>query len=260
MCRMNMIYQLTSLRSKTQVTRKSLVQVKNLLAIGCFCIGTDKVDLQASLSLGIAVFNSPFANSRSVAELVICEIIALARQLPKRLIEMCTLNQWSKTSNGCFEVRGKTLGIVGYGHIGSQLSVIAESLGMRVIYHDIAYVMPLGGAVKAHSLPQLLGNSDFISLHVPNTPETEGMIGEKEISQMRKSSYLINASRGKVVDLLALKVALESGSLAGAAIDVFPSEPKANGSWDSPIFFEKITNNHFFSISFFLGFPISNSS
>jgi D-3-phosphoglycerate dehydrogenase len=199
-----------------------------LLTIGCFCIGTNQVDLDAAAKAGIAVFNSPFANSRSVAELVISEIIALSRQLGDRSREMRE-GIWNKVSKGCWEIRGKTLGIVGYGHIGSQLSVLAEAFGMQVLYYDVVPIMPLGSARQTETLEQLLGASDFVTLHVPELEETKNMIGATEIGQMKQGAYLINNSRGKVVHLPALVDALESGHLAGTAVDVFPSEPGSNG-------------------------------
>lgn len=199
-----------------------------LLAVGCFCIGTNQVDLVAAAKAGVAVFNSPFANSRSVAELVIGETIALSRQLADRSMEM-RLGEWNKVSKGCYEVRGKTLGIVGYGHIGAQLSVLAESMGMKVLYYDVIPLMPLGTARQMETLQSLLENSDFVSLHVPELKETKNMIGKKELDWMKKDSYLLNNARGSVVDIPALVESLESGKLAGAAVDVFPKEPGSNG-------------------------------
>lgn len=201
-----------------------------LLTIGCFCIGVNQVALEAALSRGVAVFNSPFSNSRSVAELVIAEIIALARCLGDRNGEMHA-GTWNKTAAGCHEIRRKVLGIVGYGHIGAQLSVLAEAMGMRVLFHDTQQLMPLGMATPASSLNQLLAEADFVSLHVPETDDTRGLIGAAELAQMKAGSYLINASRGSVVDLVALKAALDEGRLAGAALDVYPEEPEANGGW-----------------------------
>lgn len=198
------------------------------MSIGCFCIGTNQVDLIAAAEAGIAVFNSPFANSRSVAELVISEIIALSRQLTDRAREMRE-GIWNKVSKGCWEIRGKTLGIVGYGHIGSQLSVLAEAFGMQVIYYDVVPIMPLGTARQVDTMQELLSSADFVTLHVPELPETKDMIGEQELSWMKQGAYLINNARGKVVNLPALVDALESGHLAGCAADVFPSEPGSNG-------------------------------
>jgi D-3-phosphoglycerate dehydrogenase / 2-oxoglutarate reductase len=178
---------------------------------------------------GIPVFNSPFSNSRSVAELVMSEVVALSRQYFERGYEM-RQGIWNKQSKGCWEVRGKTLGIVGYGHIGSQLSVLAEAFGMRVLFHDVVNIMPLGQARQVESLSALLQQSDFVTLHVPELPETTNMISETELSQMKKGAYLLNNARGKVVDIPALIEAVKSKHLAGAAIDVYPAEPGANGA------------------------------
>ncbi|KAI9205509.1 uncharacterized protein BJ171DRAFT_441233 [Polychytrium aggregatum] len=216
------------IRSKTQLTAEVLAAAKKLRVIGCFCIGTNQVDLEYAANHGIAVFNSPFSNSRSVAELVIAEIVALARQLGDRSNEIHQ-GIWNKVSKNCYEIRGKKLGIVGYGHIGSQLSVLADAMGMQVFFYDVIQAMPLGTAKAVESLPQLLSTCDFVTLHVPETPETKNMIGAHELSLMQKGSYLINASRGTVVDIPALAAALKSGHLAGAAVDVYPSEPFANG-------------------------------
>lgn len=221
-------YHAVGIRSKTKMTAKVINASRDLLTIGCFCIGTNQVDLEAAAKAGIAVFNSPFANSRSVAELVISEIIALSRQLGDRSREMRD-GIWNKVSKGCWEIRGKTLGIIGYGHIGSQLSVLAEAFGMQVIYYDVLPIMPLGSARQTADLEELLGNADFVTLHVPELEETRNMIGATELSQMKQGAYLINNSRGKVVDLPALVDALESGHLAGTAVDVFPAEPGSNG-------------------------------
>jgi D-3-phosphoglycerate dehydrogenase len=177
---------------------------------------------------GIPVFNSPFSNSRSVAELVIAEIIGLSRQLCDRAREMHD-GVWNKVSKGCWEVRGKTLGIVGYGHIGSQLSVLAEAFGMRVLFYDVANIMPLGSARQIATLDELLAEADFVTLHVPELPETTGMIGAKQLQKMKKGAYLINNARGKVVEIPALINALRTGALAGAALDVYPAEPRSNG-------------------------------
>ncbi|KAI7884852.1 hypothetical protein K492DRAFT_204515 [Lichtheimia hyalospora FSU 10163] len=217
------------IRSKTKLTKQVLDAAQNLMAIGCFCIGTNQVDLQAAAKKGIAVFNSPFSNSRSVAELVIGEIITLARQLGDRNIEMHQ-GVWNKVSKNCYEIRGKVLGIVGYGHIGAQLSVLAESMGLTVYFYDVLQIMPLGTAKQVESLEELLSLSDFVSLHVPELEETKNLIGEREImGYMKKGSYLLNNARGTVVYLPALAKALQSGHLAGAAADVYPKEPAANG-------------------------------
>ncbi|KAF2086886.1 D-3-phosphoglycerate dehydrogenase [Saccharata proteae CBS 121410] len=218
------------IRSKTKLTAKVLAEAKNLIVIGCFCIGTNQVDLEYAAAHGIAVFNSPFSNSRSVAELVISEIIALARQLGDRSNELHN-GIWNKVSAGCWEIRGKTLGIVGYGHIGSQLSVMAEAMGMSVIYYDVNTMMALSNARQVESLEKLLSGSDFVTLHVPESPETKDMIGPEQFAQMRTGSYLINASRGSVVQIPALIEAMRSGKLAGAAIDVYPNEPAGNGPY-----------------------------
>ncbi|KAJ1959145.1 D-3-phosphoglycerate dehydrogenase 2 [Dipsacomyces acuminosporus] len=223
------------IRSKTRLTEEVLSHAHKLLTIGCFCIGTNQVDLEYAASRGICVFNSPFSNSRSVAELVIAEIILLARQLGDRSREMHD-GVWNKVSKRCYEIRGKTLGIIGYGHIGTQLGVLAESLGMHVIWYDILPVMPIGMSKAVNSLEEVLAEADFVSCHVPETPETKNMIGARELALMKEGSYLINASRGTVVDIDALVDALKSGHLGGAAVDVYPSEPLANGpGFNSPL-------------------------
>ncbi|KAL9546602.1 hypothetical protein MBANPS3_006578 [Mucor bainieri] len=216
------------IRSKTKLTKQVLEHAKNLLAIGCFCIGTNQVDLQAAAKQGVAVFNSPFSNSRSVAELVIGEIIMLARQLGDRNMEMHQ-GVWNKVSKACYEIRGKILGIVGYGHIGAQLSVLAEAMGMTVYFYDVLQIMPLGQAKPLESLDELLAIADYVSLHVPETEDTKNMIGEHEFKQMKEGAYLLNNARGTVVQISALTKALQSGRLAGACVDVFPKEPASNG-------------------------------
>ncbi|WVF67993.1 phosphoglycerate dehydrogenase [Kwoniella sp. CBS 6097] len=221
-------YQAVGIRSKTKITQKVIDANPQLLVIGCFCIGTNQVALDYAAKRGIAVFNSPYANSRSVAELVISEIIALSRQIVDRSQEM-RAGIWNKVSKNCWEVRGKTLGIVGYGHIGSQLSVLAEAFGMQVLYFDIIPIMPLGSARQVETLEELLGKADFVTLHVPEIQDTIGMMGEAQFAQMKQGSFFINNARGRVVDLPALCTALESGHLAGAAVDVFPKEPGSNG-------------------------------
>ena len=221
-------YHAIGIRSKTKLTQRVFRAAHKLLVVGCFCIGTNQVDLPAAAKAGVAVFNSPFANSRSVAELVIGEMIALSRQLSDRVNEM-RVGTWNKVSKGCYEVRGKVLGIVGYGHIGSQLSVLAEAMGMQVIYYDVVPLMPLGSARQIPTLNELLGLADFVSLHVPELPETKNMISTAQIQAMKKGSYLINNARGTVVDVPALVEGLKSGHLAGAAVDVFPKEPAASG-------------------------------
>jgi len=222
-------YHAIGIRSKTRITERVLSAAPKLLTIGCFCIGTNQVDLISAAKAGIPVFNSPFSNSRSVAELVMSEVIALSRQYFQRAWEMRN-GIWNKQSKGCWEIRGKTLGIVGYGHIGSQLSVLAESFGMRVLFHDVINIMPLGQARQVESLQALLAQSDFVTLHVPELPDTFKMISTTQLAQMKQGSYLINNARGKVVDIPALIAALKSGHLAGCAIDVFPKEPGSNGS------------------------------
>ncbi len=216
------------IRSKTQLTAEILDRAPDLLAVGCFCIGTDQVDLAAAKARGIAVFNAPYANTRSVAELVIGETIALLRRLPEKNAA-AHKGEWLKGVDGAAEARGKTLGIVGYGHIGTQLSVLAESLGMRVVFYDVVDKLSLGNAQKISKLDALLAESDIVSLHVPATPETKNMIGAAELKKMKAGSFLINASRGNVVDLDALAEVVKSGHIAGAAIDVFPVEPHAKG-------------------------------
>lgn len=218
------------IRSKTKLTARVLREARNLIVIGCFCIGTNQVDLQYAADAGIAVFNSPFSNSRSVAELIISEVIALARQLGDRSMELHQ-GVWNKVSAGCWEVRGKTLGIVGYGHIGNQLSVLAEAMGMKVIYYDVINLMSMGTARQVPTLKALLEGADFVTLHVPEIPETKNMISTEQLSQMRNGSYLINASRGSVVDIQALADAMKIGKIAGAALDVYPNEPAGNGPY-----------------------------
>ena len=224
----NRDFHVLGIRSKTRLTARVLREARNLIAVGCFCIGTNQVDLPFAAQRGIAVFNSPFSNSRSVAELVIAEIISLARQLGDRSLEMHA-GTWNKVSTGCWEVRGKTLGIVGYGHIGSQLSVLAEAMGMSVCFFDVVNLMALGSARQVPSLEALLAEADFVTCHVPELPETKGLIGARQFEVMKKGSYLINASRGSVIDIPALIEASRSGKLAGAALDVYPSEPGGNG-------------------------------
>lgn len=236
------------IRSKTQLTARVLREAKSLIVIGCFCIGTNQVDTRYAAKHGIAVFNSPFSNSRSVAELVIAEIIALARQLGDRSNELHR-GTWNKVSNGCWEIRGKTLGIIprmypckirllteqtgiiGYGHIGSQLSVLAEAMGMTVMFYDAVNLMAMGTAKQVPTLDHLLQGADFVTSHVPELPETFSMIGKDQFEKMKKGSYLINASRGRVIDIPALIDAMRSGRVAGAALDVYPAEPAGNGDY-----------------------------
>ncbi len=215
------------IRSKTRVTAAALAEANRLLAVGCFCIGTNQVDLAAANQKGVPVFNAPFSNTRSVAELVICEIIALARQLGDRSREVHE-GHWRKAAAGSWEVRGKTLGIVGYGHIGSQVGVLGEALGLKVIYYDTGHKLPMGNNRACASLQEVLEGADFVTLHVPETKQTKEMIGASELKAMRKGSYLLNLSRGSVVVLPALADALRFGHLAGAAVDVYPEEPESN--------------------------------
>ena len=215
------------IRSKTIVNERVLDAAPQLAAVGCFCIGTDQVDLEAAAKCGVAVFNAPFSNTRSVAELGIAEVIMLARKAVQRSIEMHR-GQWEKSADGCVEVRRKTLGVVGYGHIGPQIGLLAEAMGMEVIFHDILKKLALGNAKQAADLDELLQSSDFVSMHVPDTPLTRGMIGAKQLAMMRKGSFMLNLSRGAVVDIPALKAALESGHIAGAALDVYPMEPASS--------------------------------
>ena len=221
-------FDLLGVRSKTQVPGEVFEKADRLVAMGCFCVGTNHVDLEVAKKHGISVFNAPFSNTRSVAEMTISNIVALSRQIGSRNIEMHQ-GIWNKTSNGCFEVRGKTLGIVGYGNIGTQVSAMAEAMGMRVVFYDILSKLPLGNARPMPDLELMLKESDFVTLHVPSTPMTREMIGAEEIKLLKPGSYLLNASRGDVVDLDALAAALKSNHLAGAAIDVYPVEPEANG-------------------------------
>jgi D-3-phosphoglycerate dehydrogenase len=214
------------IRSKTQINERVLNSAPKLIAIGCFCIGTDQVDMGAATQRGVAVFNAPFSNTRSVAELTIAEVVMLARRAAQRSMELHQ-GRWEKSAEGCMEVRRKTIGIVGYGHIGPQVGLLAESLGMRVVFHDILKKLPLGNARQLSGLEELLKMSDFITLHVPDTPLTRRMIGHKQLQIMPKGSYLLNLSRGSVVDIEALRQALVGGHLAGAALDVFPKEPSS---------------------------------
>ncbi|WP_045855923.1 phosphoglycerate dehydrogenase [Teredinibacter purpureus] len=215
------------LRSRTQLTRKVFENAPKLVAVGCFCIGTNQVDLAAAQEHGVAVFNAPYSNTRSVAELVIAEAILLLRDIPAKNAG-CHRGEWQKSAIGSFEIRGKTLGLIGYGSIGSQVSVLAESLGMNVLFFDVINKLPLGNATQCKSLTQLLAKSDIVSLHVPETVSTQNLIGATEISAMQKGAILINASRGTVIDIDALAKALETKHLSGTAIDVFPVEPKGN--------------------------------
>jgi D-3-phosphoglycerate dehydrogenase len=216
------------IRSATQLTADVLERAPKLIGVGCFCIGTNQVDLECARKRGIPVFNAPFSNTRSVAELVLAEIVLLLRGIPERNAA-AHRGEWLKTATGAREVRGKKLGIVGYGHIGTQIGVLAESVGMQASYYDIETKLALGNARAVASLDELLAGSDVVTLHVPETPETEGMIGADQLARMKPGAKLINASRGKVVDIDALAAALRTKQIGGAALDVFPSEPKGAG-------------------------------
>lgn len=215
------------IRSSTQLTRKVFDAASKLMAVGCFCIGTNQVDLDTAQEHGIAVFNAPFSNTRSVAELVLAEIVFLMRGIPHRNAA-AHRGEWLKTATGSREARGKTLGIVGYGHIGTQIGVLAESLGMHVVFYDIEMKLALGNARQIATLEEMLAMSDMVTIHVPQTPQTHNMFTAAVIAQMKKGAGLINAARGTVVDIDALVAALDSHHLSGAAIDVFPKEPKGN--------------------------------
>jgi D-3-phosphoglycerate dehydrogenase len=223
------------IRSRTQLSAEVLAHAPKLIAIGCFCIGTNQVDLAAARQRGIAVFNAPFSNTRSVAELVLAEAILLMRGVPEKSA-VAHRGGWLKSARNAHEIRGKTLGIVGYGAIGSQLSVLAEALGMQVVFVDVLSKLPLGNARQLASLAELLAGADVVSLHVPENPSTEWLIGEKEIALMKPGALLINASRGSVVEIDALANALKQQRLSGAAIDVFPLEPQSNADvFESPL-------------------------
>jgi D-3-phosphoglycerate dehydrogenase len=215
------------LRSKTQVTARALAAGKDLLALGCFCIGTNQVALADAHLRGVPVFNAPFSNTRSVAELILSEIVMLARQLGDRSREVHE-GKWRKVSAGCYEIRGKTLGIIGYGHIGTQVGVLAEAFGMKTIYFDIATRLPIGNIRSVASLKDLMNEADFVTLHVPLTAQTENMLGPAELAMMKPGSFLLNASRGSVVQIGPLAEAIRQKRIAGAAIDVYPHEPESN--------------------------------
>ncbi|WP_028116887.1 phosphoglycerate dehydrogenase [Ferrimonas senticii] len=215
------------IRSRTQLTEAVVAAAPKLAGIGCFCIGTNQVDLHSCEMAGIPVFNAPFSNTRSVAELVLGQILLLLRGIPEKNA-LAHRGIWKKSASNSFEARGKVLGIVGYGHIGTQLGVLAEGLGMQVRFYDIENKLPLGNAQQVASLNKLLAQADVVSLHVPETPSTKEMIATAQLAQMQRGSILINASRGTVVDIEALCDSLKSGHLSGAAVDVFPEEPKSN--------------------------------
>ena len=226
---------IVGIRSRTQLSADVLAHARRVMAIGAFCIGTNQIDVDAAELAGIPVFNAPYSNTRSVAELVIAEAIMLMRGIPQKSAQ-CHRGGWSKSAAGSHEARGKTLGIVGYGHIGTQVGVLAEAIGMHVIFHDIETKLSLGNARSAAGLADLLNRSDVVTLHVPETPATQGMFGAAEIAAMKPGAHLINASRGTVVDIDALAAALASGRLGGAAVDVFPLEPQGNDDlFESPL-------------------------
>ncbi len=218
---------LLGIRSRTQLDAEVFAAAKRLIAVGCFCIGTNQVDLLAALKRGVPVFNAPFSNTRSVAELVIAEAILLLRGIPEKNA-LAHRGIWQKTAKQSYELRGKTLGIIGYGNIGAQLGVLAESLGMRVRFYDVTRKLKLGNAEQVDSLRDLLGEADVVTLHVPDTPSTRNMIDATTLGYMKRNAVLINASRGQVVDIDALAAALEARQILGAAIDVFPEEPRSN--------------------------------
>ncbi|KXI26997.1 phosphoglycerate dehydrogenase [Paraglaciecola hydrolytica] len=223
------------IRSRTHLSENVIAAANKLVAVGCFCIGTNQVDLEATKKRGIPVFNAPFSNTRSVAELALGQIILLLRGIPAKNA-MAHKGIWDKSANGSFEARGKTLGIIGYGHIGTQLSILAEHLGMRVQFFDLEDKLVLGNSTQIKTLKQLLKTSDVISLHVPETEQTQNMIGAKEFAMMKDGAIIMNAARGTVIDIDALVDALKSGKLSGAAIDVFPVEPKSNDDlFESPL-------------------------
>jgi D-3-phosphoglycerate dehydrogenase len=204
-----------------------LAAANRLIAIGAFCIGTNQIDLPAAMRKGVAVFNAPFSNTRSVVELTVAELIMLARRIPEKSPKMHA-GEWDKSAKGAFEIRGKTLGIIGYGNIGSQLSVVAEAVGLKVLYYDVAEKLQLGNAVKANSLEELLPKADIVTLHIDGRPENKNFFGAKHFALMKPGALFINNARGHVVDVPALAEVLRSGHLGGAAIDVFPHEPKTN--------------------------------
>ncbi|EGR1056153.1 phosphoglycerate dehydrogenase [Vibrio cholerae] len=223
------------IRSRSNLTEKVINAAEKLVAIGCFCIGTNQVDLNAAAKRGIPVFNAPFSNTRSVAELVLGEILLLLRGIPEKNA-LAHRGIWKKSADNSYEARGKRLGIIGYGHIGTQLGIIAENLGMHVYFYDIESKLSLGNATQVHTLSELLNKCDVISLHVPETAGTKNMMGVDEFARMKPGAIFINAARGTVVDIPALCNALESGHIAGAAIDVFPEEPASNKEpFESPL-------------------------
>lgn len=223
------------IRSRTNLNEKVLAAAEKLVGIGCFCIGTNQVDLEAAQKRGIAVFNAPFSNTRSVAELVLGQALLLLRGVPERNAK-AHRGEWDKSATGSYEARGKNLGIVGYGHIGTQFGILAENLGFNVYFYDIENKLTLGNAKQIASLPELLAQSDVVSLHVPELDSTKDMIGANEFAQMKDGAIFMNAARGTVVDIPALCDALKSKKLSGAAVDVFPVEPKSNNEeFESPL-------------------------
>ena len=226
---------LLGIRSKTQVTARILAHAKKLQAIGCFCIGVNQVDLKSATQQGVAVFNAPYSNTRSVAELVIGLAIMLIRRIPDK-DKAAHEGIWMKEAKGSYELRGKTMGIIGYGNIGSQVSVLAEAIGMKVRFYDVVTKLPLGNAESTRSLKELVSMSDIVTLHVPETAQTKNLINKSTIKHFKKGSILLNYARGEVVDLEALRKALDDGALSGAAIDVFPWEPEKNGDrFETPL-------------------------
>jgi len=217
------------LRSKTQITKRVLDEAKNLLSVGAFCIGTNQIATRHANTCGVPVFNAPFSNTRSVAELIMAEVVILSRHLGDRSREVHD-GVWKKVADGSHEVRGKTLGIVGYGHIGSQIGVLAEAFGMRVVFFDILAKLPMGNNRSMPKLDELLAVSDFVTLHVPETPQTKNMIGPEQIARMKPGACLLNASRGTVVVIEALADGIRRGHIQGAAVDVYPEEPASNSS------------------------------
>jgi len=226
---------LLGIRSKTQVTERVLRKANRLQAIGCFCIGVNQVDLKAAMQHGVAVFNAPYSNTRSVAEMVIGSSIMLIRRIPDKN-RAAHDGIWMKDAKGSYELRGKTMGIVGYGNIGTQVSVLAEALGMKVIFHDIVTKLPLGNASACRSLKDLVIQSDIVTLHVPETSQTRNLVNKGLLKHFKKGSILLNLARGEVVDLEALRKSMEDGVVGGAAVDVFPWEPEKNGDrFETPL-------------------------
>lgn len=220
-------HELLGIRSATTLTAETFADPGKLLTVGCFCIGTSQVDLGAAAHKGIPVFNAPFSNTRSVAELVIGQAIMLMRRVPEKS-RAAHQGEWQKSAKGSFEIRGKTMAVIGYGNIGAQVGILAEAMGMRVVFYDIRPRLSLGSAMPAHTLEDALAQADVVTLHVPATPQTKGLIDARALSAMKRGAILLNASRGTVVDIQSLARHLDDGHLAGAAIDVFPEEPRSN--------------------------------